>query len=114
MHPSYQTLTFHSVRILRENKVIDQLNLSKFKTIQQESELSRHIYDGSLSSVLFLEDVRKGDVIEYSYTITGFNPIFQGKYSATYDVDFEVPVGSFYYKLIVPNGRRGNGENQEH
>ncbi len=103
--PSYQSLTFHSVRILRGNKVIDQLNLSKFKTIQQESDLSRHIYDGSLSSVLFLEDVRKGDVIEYSYTITGFNPIFQGKYSATYDVDFEVPVGRFYYKLIVPNGR---------
>jgi len=103
--PSYQNLTFHSVKILRNNITIDQLNLSKFKTIQQESDLNRHIYDGSLSSVLFLEDVRKGDIIEYSYTIKGFNPIFQGKYSTVFDVDFEVPVGSLYYKLIVPNGR---------
>src|SRR4029078_13464120 len=49
--PSYQNLTFHSVKILRNNTVIDQLDLSKFKTIQQESDLDRHIYDGSLSSV---------------------------------------------------------------
>jgi len=103
--PSYQNLIFHSVRILRNNTIIDQLHLSKFKTIQRESDLDRYIYDGSLTSVLFLEDVRKGDVIEYSYTIKGFNPIFQGKYSAIYDVDFEVPVGNLYYKLIVPNGR---------
>ena len=103
--PSYQNLTFHTVKILRNNSVIDQLDLSKFKTIQQESDLARHIYDGSLSSVLFLEDVRKGDIIEYSYTIKGFNPIFQGKYSTIFDVDFEVPVGSLYYKLIVPNER---------
>jgi len=103
--PSYQSLTFHSVRILRNNTVIDQLHISKFKTIQRESDLDRFIYDGSLTSVLFLEDVRKGDIIEYSYTIKGFNPIFQGKYSAIYDVDFEVPIGNLYYKLIVPNSR---------
>jgi hypothetical protein len=103
--PSYQQLLFHSIRIIRGSTSIDHLNLSKFKTIQQEEDLSRHIYNGSLSAVLFLEDTRKGDVIEYSYTIKGFNPIFKGKYAAIYDMDFQVPLGSLYYKLIVPKGR---------
>jgi hypothetical protein len=103
--PSYQQLLFHNIRIIRDGKSIDHLNLSKFKTIQQEEDLRRHIYNGSLSAVLFLEDIRKGDVIEYSYTIKGFNPIFKGKYASIYDLDFQVPVGSLYYKLIVPKGR---------
>jgi transglutaminase-like putative cysteine protease len=104
--PSYEQLTFHTIRIIRGNTIIDQLNLSKIKTIQQEKQLDRYLYNGSLSSVLFLEDVRKGDIIEYSYTIKGLNPIFRGKYADIYDMDFMVPVGCLYYKLIIPKGRQ--------
>src|SRR5258705_12473979 len=57
-NPSYQQLVFHSIQIIRGKQVINQLNLSKIKTIQQEKELDRFMYDGSLSSILFLEDVR--------------------------------------------------------
>jgi Domain of Unknown Function with PDB structure (DUF3857) len=104
--PSYEQLIFHSIRIIRGNEIINHLNLSKIKTIQQEKELNRHLYDGSLSAVLFLEDVRKGDIIEYSYTLKGFNPIFKNKYADTYDADFRVPVGSLFYRLVVPKGRQ--------
>jgi transglutaminase-like putative cysteine protease len=103
--PSYEQLTFHTIRIIRENTTINQLNLSKIKTIQQEKELNRYLYNGSLSAILFLEDVRKGDIIEYSYTLKGFNPIFKNKYADIYDLNFTIPIGSLYYKLIVPKGR---------
>lgn len=104
--PSYEQLIFHTIKIIRGDKTINQLNLSKIKTIQQEKELSRYLYNGSLSSVLFLEDVRKGDIIEYSYTLKGFNPIFKGKYSDLFDLNFTIPVGNLYYKLVVPAGRQ--------
>lgn len=100
--PSYEQLTFHNVKILRDGKLLNKLELSKFKTIQQEKDLDMHMYDGSLTSFLLLDDVRKGDVIEYSYTLKGFNPIFKGKYADTYDCQFSVPIGNLYYKLIVP------------
>ena len=103
--PSYQQLIFHTIRIIRGNQIINQLNLSKIKTIQQEEELDMFSYNGSLSSILFLEDVRTGDIIEYSYTIKGFNPVFNGKYASVYDLNFNVPVYNLYYKLIVPQGR---------
>lgn len=103
--PSYQELCFHTIRIIRGSNVIDKLQLSKIKTIQQENEMDRFIYNGSLTAVLVLEDVRKGDVIEYSYTIKGMNPIFNGKYSDVYDTHFSVPVYQLYYKLVSPKDK---------
>jgi transglutaminase-like putative cysteine protease len=109
--PSYQRIIFHTIRIIRGNTVLNQLNLSKIKTIQQEKELDKFMYDGSLSSVLFLEDVRKGDIIDYSFTITGFNPIFKGKSACNFEVNFAVPIYNIYYKLLVPAGRTVNIKN---
>jgi hypothetical protein len=103
--PSFQTLAFHSVKIIRGAESINQLKLSKFKTIQQEKELNRFIYDGSLTAVLFLEDVRKDDIIEYSYTLKGFNPIFKNRYADVYLTQFTVPFYQVFYKLIVPQSR---------
>lgn len=103
--PSYSQLIFHTIRIIRGNEIINKLQPSKIKVIQQEDELNRHLYNGSLSAVLFLEDVRKGDIIEYSYTIRGFNPVFKGKYAGIFETSFAVPMYNLYYKLLVPDGR---------
>lgn len=106
--PSYQQLIFHSIQIRRGKEIINKLQLSKIKTIQQEQELNDFLYNGSLNSVLILEDVRKGDVIEYSYTLKGFNPIFKNKYTETLSTDFSSPVYQLYYKIVVPTGRKIN------
>jgi transglutaminase-like putative cysteine protease len=111
--PMYQQLIFHSVRIIRDGQVLNKLNLSKIKTIEREKELDRFMYDGSLSSILFLEDVRKGDIIEYAYTIKGFNPVFKDKYAHDFSLNFTVPVYNMYYKLIVPVGRTVNLRNNK-
>lgn len=100
--PSYQQLTFHTIRIHRGNAIINQLNISKIKTIQQEKELNRFLYNGSLTSVLFLEDIRKGDMVEYSYTLKGANPVFNGKFATSFDMAYTVPIANLYYKMIVP------------
>jgi hypothetical protein len=103
--PSYSQLIFHSINIIRGDEKINKLQLSKIKTIQQERELNRFLYNGSLSSVLFLEDVRKGDIIEYSYTIKGFNPVFKGRYADMLTTSFAVPMYNLYYRIIMPKDR---------
>ena len=103
--PSYQQLFFHSIKVIRGNATLNQLNLSKIKTIQREKELDKYMYDGSLSSVLFLEDLRKGDIIEYSYTIKGFNPIFKGKFAYVFKTNFSVPIYNMFYKVTIPTNR---------
>ena len=44
--------------------------------------------------------MRKGDVINYSYSIKGFNPIVKGKFAENLSAGFSVPVYNIYYKLI--------------
>ncbi|WP_162915761.1 DUF3857 domain-containing transglutaminase family protein [Paraflavitalea soli] len=109
--PSYSQLVFHSINIIRAGGKINKLQLSNIKTIQQESELNRHLYNGSLSAVLFLEDVRKGDIIEYSYTLKGFNPVFKGKYTDMMNTSFGVPMYNLYYRIVLPKGRTLNIKN---
>ncbi|PZR25866.1 MAG: hypothetical protein DI535_16295 [Citrobacter freundii] len=103
--PTYQQLVFHTVKVIRGNQVINQLNQAKIKTIQQEKGIDRNLYDGSLTAMLILDDLRKGDVIEYSYTIKGDNPVFKGKISESFDLDYIVPVCNLYFRLISPSGR---------
>lgn len=103
--PSFQKLVFHDIKIIRNNAPTNKLELSKIKTIQEEKELDRFVYNGLLTAVLLLEDVRKGDVIEYSYSIRGMNPVFNGKYADLYDAAFSVPVSQLFYKLVIPQAR---------
>jgi len=103
--PAYQRLFFHKICIIRDGKEINKLDISKIKTVHQEKELERYVYNGTVNAVLFLEDVRKGDVIEYAYSVQGFNPIFRDKFSDEEEVQYGVPVGQILYRVICPSGR---------
>ena len=72
------------------------------KTVQQEKELDRSVYNGSLTALFLLDDVRKGDIIEYSYSVISFNPVFNNRYSTTLETQYEVPVAHLYYKIDLP------------
>ena len=103
--PSYQSLAFHSISIIRGGEVLNRLQSGKIKTIQQEKELDRFLYNGTLTAFLVLDDVRKDDIIEYSYTLKGFNPIFKSKYASFFEIAAGYPVYSQYLKLVVPKER---------
>jgi transglutaminase-like putative cysteine protease len=103
--PTYQQLIFHKIQIIRKGETLNKLELSKIKTVHQEEELDNFIYNGMLDAVLILEDVRQGDIVEYSYTIKGFNPVFKDKYAGEFSTEFSVPVYDLFYRLIVPKDR---------
>jgi hypothetical protein len=90
--PSYQTLTLNSLAIIRKDERINKLKTAKFNVIQSESELSNRIYNGSLSLDIIIDDMRSGDMLDYSYTITGSNPIYGDKFSTRRTLSWSVPV----------------------
>lgn len=104
--PSYQQLFFNTIRIIRGAEVLNKLQLSAIKTIHQEKELNNFIYNGTLNALLILDDVRQGDIIEYSYTLKGFNPVFKNKYTEALSLQYSIPIYNLYHKLIVPAGRK--------
>ncbi len=78
-NPSYEQLAFHEIIVWRNNKPQSRLNAGAFKILAEEDELEKFIYNGTYSAKYILADIRKGDRIEYAYTITGSNPIFYDK-----------------------------------
>ncbi|WP_295126429.1 DUF3857 domain-containing protein [uncultured Chitinophaga sp.] len=104
--PAYEKLYFHEVQLRRNGKVISILDASKFKFLQQEKDLAQFIYSGTGTALLFPEDVRKGDELEYAYSIVGRNPIFENKYFNSFYFSADEPVLNFYRTLIASPERK--------
>ena len=100
--PSYQHIEIHHIEIIRNNEVLNKLNKNNIQLIQRETNLERHLYDGSLSAIINISDVRVNDIINYSYTIVGDNPIHEGKYSNSFYIDFTIPIKKIFYRVSVP------------
>lgn len=98
--PDFQNLEFHTVNIIRDGLVIEKLTNTTINTYQRETNLERSLYDGFLTSVINLSDVREGDIIEYAYTIRGFNPVNKGNYSSVFYQQYTLPVDRIYTRLL--------------
>ncbi|MET3978163.1 transglutaminase-like putative cysteine protease [Mucilaginibacter sp. UYP25] len=99
--PTFERLDVHDVTVWRNNKPISRLSAKAFKIIADEKELSRFIYQGSYSAYCILDDIRKGDKIEYSYTITGRNPIFNNKFFRDLYFQSTTPFAQVYKSILV-------------
>lgn len=105
-NPSYETLAFHKIEILRNGARIDKLERSKVKLLRRESNLERQMYDGVVTASLILEDARVGDRIEIAYSIRGVNPVFEGHYVHTaWLASSRGPVKTARFRLLAPENR---------
>lgn len=99
--PSYQKLTIHQVVIKRGGKVLNKLPEAKIQTMQREGNMERNMYDGSVTAIIHLSDIREKDVLEYSYTIKNFNPINQGNYSEKLYQEYFTAVNRVYSRVVT-------------
>lgn len=98
--PTFQKLTFHQISVVRDGKKSDKLSNAEINTFQRESNLERSLYDGSITAVINLSDIRKGDIIEYSYTLKGYNPINKGNYATMIYQQYTSPVDRIHHKIV--------------
>ncbi len=76
---TYQKLSIHHLYIWRDGKKIDRTKDLSFENIKNETNLNRGIYIGYVTAYDNLEDIRKDDMIDFAYSLDGYNPIF-GEY----------------------------------
>lgn len=103
--PSFQRLVLHEVVLIRGAARINQLDAANVRVIEKERDADQDIYDGTLSAMLFLEDVRPGDVIDYSYSLEGANPLLGAKYADEFDFSSQFPVRVMRHRVIAPASR---------
>jgi transglutaminase-like putative cysteine protease len=103
--PSYERLVIHDVVLIRGGKRIDELTQDEVRIIEKETEADDRIYDGQLTAILFLKDVRAGDVIDYAWSLEGSNPLLGGRYAGEFDFSATVPTRLIRHRVIWPASR---------
>jgi transglutaminase-like putative cysteine protease len=98
--PSYETLELHTIALVRDGREIDKLAGATVRVLQREAELERRIYDGRKTASVFLDDVRVGDTVDYSFSLRGRNPVFNGQDFGTFGLRFGVPVARIHARLL--------------
>lgn len=98
--PAYETVTLHKLQIHRDGRILDRLTRSRIDVLQREQELDYQIYDGTHTLNIFIEDVRLGDTVEYSYTVSGSNPVLDGHFSAAMQLQWSAPVSLGSYRVV--------------
>ncbi len=100
--PTEETPNFNYVRIVRDGVVIDRLADSEVTLLRQEQGLESSLIDGNWTAVIQLEDVRVGDVIDYSISGIVESRLWPDEYFGTTQVEWSVPVAQYHFKLQLP------------
>lgn len=103
--PTYEHVVLHSIILLRDGRTIDELPHIAVRVIDKETETEERIYDGTRSALVILDDVRPGDILDYSYSLEGANPILGGKYADEFDLTSTTPAHVIRHRLIWPASR---------
>lgn len=100
--PSYCQVIVHCIRVLREGVWLDRLKNSRRNVIQREKALEQNLYNGDLTLIYFLDDIRQDDVIEYSYSLLGHHPFFSSHYTDMLYLQRNFPVDKMTHRLLSP------------
>jgi transglutaminase-like putative cysteine protease len=100
--PAYERVAFHHLRVIRDGKAEDRLDVGAFEILREERDRDRALYDGRLTAVHHLRDVRVGDIVHYAYTVTGSNPVFGDRYVDALYLGWGKPVRQFRYRILTP------------
>jgi transglutaminase-like putative cysteine protease len=98
--PEYETLTLNTLDIIRDGKRINKLDEANISLLQRETELENLIYNGRLTANIILADVRVGDIIDYSYTIVGTNPVYNNIFAFSRYLQWSVPVHKLSIRIL--------------
>jgi transglutaminase-like putative cysteine protease len=103
--PSYERLVLHRIGIRRAGKERDMLDARSIRTFYQENEAEQRVYNGTMTALAVLDDVRAGDLVDVEYTIEGANPVFGGAFAGAFSLARWLPVEQLRYRLLFPTSR---------
>jgi Domain of Unknown Function with PDB structure (DUF3857)/Protein of unknown function (DUF2569) len=103
--PEFQQVVFHRVCILRDGATLDQLQPARIKVVQEETDADDFQYNGLKRAFITLKDVRKGDRIEVSFSLVGFNPVFGEKYADEFSFGCSTAICNYFKTIVTASDR---------
>lgn len=105
-NPAFETLTFHALSLSRNGETFDRLDPADIRLIQREQGFENSLYDGIVTAVIIVDDVRLGDQVDLSYTVSGHNPVFGNRHFSAFALGWEVPVDHARVRVSAPSSRK--------
>ncbi len=103
---SYQELILHHLIIWRKGKKIDRTKDLSIEILNNENDLDKGIYTGTITAYDNLEDIRKNDLIDFAYTLVGKNPIFGDSKYLFYPLESMNPVDMYSVRFMYPEDKQ--------
>lgn len=99
--PTYETVSIHSLYLLRKEEKLDRLDLSEFEIYRKETDRDKLLYNGTLQASIILYDVQVGDILNYSYSISGKNEALGPHFSINASLQYTVPVQKMHKRYLI-------------
>lgn len=102
--PSFSKIVVHRLAIFRDGRWHDRIEDAFVTIAQRESDFAWRLFDGSLSVLSVIEDIRVGDVVTIAFTQIGTNPVFGSRYFQEIAMGWTAPVEWRRVRALVPRG----------
>lgn len=103
--PDTETVTFHTLRIIRDGKTIDLLGDGKdMLVLRRETNLEQASLDGRITATRQVDGLQTGDMLDVSYTRTHADPVLQGHSFAADGLNFAGVAGRYRAVVTWPKG----------
>ena len=103
---AFENVVIHHIHVIRNGLVINQLDVSKFKIVQKAKAMDVLQYNETMSGLLFLEDIKVGDILDYDYSTYTTNPLYTSKFTTDLDEQYGVPISLVSYRIVCPEKRK--------
>ncbi len=101
--PEHAKLSYNLIKVVRGKDIQNRLVDVEIQELRREGNLSEGLIDGRLSSLVNLEDIRVGDIVDIAYTLKQETPLWSGHYFDNVSTNFDVPLALQIYEVAVPS-----------
>jgi transglutaminase-like putative cysteine protease len=98
--PEHERVLLHDVHVVRKGRKIDKLADSRRSLLNREEELERGLINGRVTLHVILQDVRVGDVLDYSYTVERRDPFGERGYNDWFRTRWSSPLRRYRLRIL--------------
>lgn len=100
--PVYEQVILHQLNVIRDGQVIDKLQETDFSVLHNEEQLDTQLYNGERKLHGIISDLRTNDILDYSYSKIGANPVFSGAFAEGRVFQWTIPIEKLQMRYFIP------------
>jgi transglutaminase-like putative cysteine protease len=103
--PLTQEVRLHELKVTRNGESTQYALPGNIRLLNRERNLESFIVDGLSTLLIVLADIRVGDVLEQSLTITTTPLLLKDDFFNFYALPQQTQIGAFHYSVTAPTGQ---------